>query len=127
MRTHAKIILAVAICLALVGGQTVAAKGGKASTTVDLTEVEVNPQTQTGTYTGKVRSTKKKCKDRRKVTVIHDSDPPFVIGSTLTDDRGNWSLDGPVPPPGDRVIVEVKKNSKCKGTSETYQLEEAEG
>jgi len=122
VKTQAKIIVAAALCLALVGGQTAVAGGGKAKTEVELTEVSVDPATGEGTYTGKVKS-KKRCKGGRKVTVIHDSDPPFTIGETRTDEFGKWTIEGPVPPIGDRVIVKVSKSSKCKGASETYEFE----
>ncbi len=121
MKTQAKIIVAAALCLALVGSPIAVAKGDRANTDVELTELSENPVTGEGTYEGKVRSTKR-CKGGRKVTLIHDSDPPFTIGVTRTDEFGKWKIDGPVPPTGDRVIVKVSKTAKCEGAKATYEI-----
>lgn len=122
MRTQAKIILAAALCLAFMGTQVATADPDKAPSSVKLTELSVDPVTHLGTYTGKVKSKNKKCRKGRKVTVIHDSDPPFIIGEARTDEFGNWGLEGPVPPSGDRIIVEVKRTIKCKGATATYEV-----
>jgi hypothetical protein len=116
---RARTTAALMLVFALVGATT--AEAAKAPTKIkSVTIQEAGPGK--GEYGGKVKSPKAKCEARRKVTVIHDSDPPFVIGETVTDDQGNWKLTGPLPPSGDRIIVKVKKTKKCKGASETYEV-----
>ncbi len=113
---------AVALLAAALAAPAVVDARGKADSEVRLKEVrEVGPGT--AEYRGKVRSSKSRCRRNRKVTVIHNSNPPFVIGEALTDDQGRWSILGPLPPPGDTITVKVKKNSKCKGDKQVYEID----
>ena len=116
---RAKTTVALMLVFALVGATT--AEAAKAPTKIkNVTIQEVS--SGRGEYGGKVKSPKRGCERHRKVTVVHDSDPPFVIGETFTDDEGNWELTGPLPPSGDRIIIKVKKTKKCRGASETYEV-----
>lgn len=121
MKTRVTIILVASLCFALVGSEFAVAK--KANTTVELEQISEDRATGEGTYEGKVKSPKGKCKKRRKVTLIHNSDPPFTIGETITDENGNWTITGPLPPVGDKITVKVKSTTKCKGAEESYEYE----
>ena len=112
-------VLAALLAAALIAP---AAGAAKARTEVELTDIE-ELRPGDARYSGKVKSPKGRCKRNRKVTVIHNSNPPFEIGETTTDDNGRWSLSGPLPPSGDKITVKVKKNRKCKGASEVYEIE----
>ena len=78
------------------------------------------------TYSGKVSSAKPACEKNRKIQVFHNG---VLIAETRTDEDGNWSVNGPVPPDGDSVTVKVKKKKRggkviCRGTSKTETFEE---
>ena len=66
-----------------------------------------------GHYEGEVKA-KGKCMKKRKVTVTHLSNPPFVIGETTTTEEGFWQLNGPIRPPTTDKIKVVVKHGKCK-------------
>lgn len=114
MRTRTLAVAVIALlAVLLVAGQ---AQAGKAETELTGVEVETSTGSANATYSGKVKS-KRKCRKGRKVTLIHDSDPPFVIGETTTDKNGKWEITGPYPPNpnDDRIIVKVSGNEACKG------------
>ncbi len=55
------------------------------------------------------RNLASRCKDNRKVVVIHgSSETGFLIGTVRTDDRGRWSITGNKPPTGDVINVKVR-------------------
>lgn len=111
---------ALALLVALVAaGPAVAAKA--------RTGLKVNPpkvMRDVAEYSGKVTSKRDRCVKNRRVTVIHDSDPPFTIGETETDADGKWKLTGPYPASADddTIIVKVAPNRKCKGATEVFDF-----
>lgn len=107
--------------LALVALAIPAVALGKTASQLDVTKAEPTGP-DTARYEGTVSSKKGKCEKGRRVVVIHDSDPPFTIGETETDENGKWKLDGPYPPNAndDRIVVKLKKNKKCKGDSVSF-------
>ena len=117
-----RVTFALFAALALVAANAGTATAARAPTVVKLTSV-VEGMAGEGVYSGKVRSPRPKCRRHRLVQVIHDVDPPFVIGETRTDDDGEWTLSGPLPPHGDQVIVKVKKTRRCKGARRTYVID----
>jgi hypothetical protein len=117
-----KVALALVAALALVVAGAGTATAAKAPTGVKLTSV-IEGMAGEGIYSGKVRSPRPKCRRHRLVRVIHDVDPPFLIGETRTDNKGAWTLSGPLPPHGDQVIVKVKKTRRCKGARRTYVID----
>jgi hypothetical protein len=117
-----KTTLVLLAAIALVASSTGTATAAKAPTTVRLSSV-IEGMAGEGIYSGKVRSPRQRCKRNRLVQVIHDTVPPFLIGQTRTDGKGNWTLSGPLPPDGDRVIVKVKKTKRCKGDRTTYEID----
>lgn len=120
MRVRGLAVAALAVLL--VGVVAATALAGKAETTVIVTKAD--PVYGVAEYVGKVSSPKGKCKKHRKVTVIHDSDPPFTIGETETDEHGHWSLEGPYPRSAndDRIVVKVKGNKRCKKDSTSFRF-----
>ena len=90
---------------------------------LDVTKAEPTGP-DTARYEGTVSSKKGKCETGRRIVVIHDSDPPFTIGETETDENGKWKLDGPYPPNAndDRIVVKLKKDKKkkCAGDSVSF-------
>lgn len=68
---------------------------------------------------GKVESPKAACIKNRVVKVYHDVDPKgpssqdFLLGDTLTNDKGKWRLSTTFFP--DRVYAKVQKKSLKKG------------
>lgn len=103
----------------VVAGPAVAAKA--------KTRLDVNPpkvEHDFAEYSGKVKSKRARCEKGRRVTVIHDSDPPFTIGETETDENGNWKLTGPYPTSAsdDTIIVKVASNKKCKGARVVFDF-----
>lgn len=103
---------ALALLVALVAAGPAVA--GKAKTRLEVNQPKV--MHDFAEYSGKVKSKRARCEKGRRVTVIHDSDPPFTIGETETDENGNWKLTGPYPPSAndDTIIVKVASNRKCK-------------
>jgi hypothetical protein len=92
-------------------------------TSIKGTTVDPDPTFTTATYSGKVKSEDPDCRKGRKVKVVHLSTPPFTIGETETDEKGNWELDGPLPPgPGERISVTVKKRKPCNKAKRTYEV-----
>ncbi len=111
-----KMVLLALAALAMLAAGTQTTFAGKSATTVKFTSVTDGDSPGTAKYEGKVGG---KCRSGRKVTLIHNSDPPFVIGETTTDDKGNWTIEGPAPPDSDKITVKVKRNKKCKEAKET--------
>lgn len=110
----------LALGVAAGGGVAPAATGGSVSLKIEST----GPGT--AKYSGKVSSSKSKCRKGRKIEVFHDSDPPFKIGETDTESDGSYSLDGVSPPSGDRVFVVVKPkgrgSKRCKELNESKKV-----
>ena len=111
------VLLAIA-ALAMLAAGTQIAVAGKARTTVTITDAKPGSAPGTAKYKGKVEG-KKGCHKKRKVTLIHNSDPPFTIGETTTDEDGKWEIEGNAPPASDTVTVKVKGNKKCKPARDT--------
>jgi hypothetical protein len=121
------LIAALALCVG-VGLLTSAALAAKVKSKV---EVE---NTGYGEYEGKVKSPLKRCQKNRVVTLWHDTNgngeidrppgpppPDFKIGSTTTDENGNWVLRNQEQPPQSQpgLIAELKPNSRCRGDEAT--------
>ena len=112
------------IALAAIAAIAIPAVAGAkpASSQLDVTKAKATGP-DTATYEGTVSSKKSKCEKGRRMVVIHDSDPPFTIGETETDENGNWKLEGPYPQDAndDRIVVKLKKKKKgCKGDSFSF-------
>lgn len=114
MRFRSLAIAFVALLAAMLLATT--AEAGKTTTELGPVDIVKGSGSPTATYSGKVKSSKR-CRKGRKVTLIHDSDPPFVIGEATTDKNGKWKITGPYPPSSDddRIIVKVSGNEACKG------------
>jgi hypothetical protein len=101
----------------------------KAKTRIGDVEIEVVGPPPEAKYSGAIK-TAKRCRKGRRVKLIHDSDPPFTIGETTTDENGNWSITGayPLDSGDDRIIVKVSKSKRCKGATGSFDFydEEAE-
>ncbi len=74
-------------------------------------------------YKGTVTSdpVRQRCIRNRAIRIYHDG---ILIASTTTDADGKWKVNGPRPPNGDEVTVEVRKKRKrgktiCQGTEVT--------
>jgi hypothetical protein len=117
-----RLTLGLLAALALVATSAGTAAAAKAPTTVKLTEV-VEGMAGEGLYSGKVKSPRPKCRRHRRVMVIHDVMPPFPIGETRSDQHGDWTLTGPLPPDGDTIVVKVKKTRRCKGVRRPYVVD----
>ena len=116
----ARLIAVSVICLAAV--PIAPALADRAETQVSVDSVTQNAD-GSGHYEGTVKSERGKCVKRRKVTVIHLSDPPFTIGETTTTEEGFWQLNGPLPPnDNEKIKVVVSKKKKCDKASKTYAL-----
>lgn len=117
MRSRLLLLALVALVIPAV------ALGKAASSQVDVTEAKATGP-DTARYEGKVKSKKGKCEKGRRVVVIHDSDPPFTIGETKTDEKGNWKLDGPYPQNSadDRIVVKLLKKPGCKGDKTDFEF-----
>ena len=130
MRHRTPLVYAFVAILAvgLVAAGTAAA-GKRVSTHVSIDKVEPVENSSQAKYSGHVKSRKGKCLKGRKITLIHDSDPPFTIGETTTDEDGNWSITGNVPPSADddKLIVKASKKGKCKSDSRNYRFSELPG
>jgi hypothetical protein len=67
---------------------------------------------------GRVTSSAIACKRNRRVEVWHDVDPPgpsdmdFLLGHTLTNNKGRWRLSSSFFP--DKVYAVVKQKRTCK-------------
>lgn len=97
---------------------TTPAQAGKAETEIGPVDAEIHTGSSAATYSGKVKSSKR-CRKWRRVTLVHDSDPPFTIGETTTDKNGRWEISGPYPldSSDDRIIVKVSSTERCKGAT----------
>jgi hypothetical protein len=127
MRARTQLVYALAALL-LVGafGASVAV-AGKTATRVTIDGVDYGGGT-TATYAGHVKSRKDRCIEGRRITLIHDSDPPFTIGETKTDENGDWEITGNVPPKSnDNLIVKVAKKGKCRGDRSRYDFYDLSG
>ena len=111
---------ALALLVALVAAGPAVA--GKARTGLKVDPPKV--MHDVAEYSGKVTSKRDRCLKNRRVTVIHDSDPPFTIGETETDANGKWKLTGPYPTSADddTIIVRVASNKKCKGAKKSFEF-----
>lgn len=124
-------MLTAAIAIAAFAGLLLAgsATAGKAETEIGDVTIETNAgPPPTATYSGKVIAPHG-CRKGRLVTLVHDSNPPFTIGTARTDKHGNWTIKGPYPsdPNDDRIIVKVKQTPKCKGAKGFFDFyDEAE-
>jgi hypothetical protein len=121
MRRGIVIVIACAAVVALAGPSLVGARAR------DEVTLKVKPTTPgSAKYTGQVKSSKRRCRKGRTVRVYHDSDPPFLIGETETDNAGKYVLEGISPPAGDRVFVVVKKEgdgeSKCRELNDSAKV-----
>ncbi len=117
--------LSIAFALAACLGLLLVAPG-LGRTTGSVT-VKVTPTTAgAAKYSGKVSSNKSRCRKGRKVSIYHDSDPPFLIGETETDSDGKYSFEGISPPSGDRVFVVVKPKGngrrRCKELNDSAKV-----
>lgn len=81
---------------------------------------------------GNVNSSKRACKKNRRVRVYHDVDPPgpsagdFLLGETVTNRRGRWSLSSTFLP--DKVYAQVSRatrsGTRCgRDTSPTVDVD----
>ena len=120
MRLRLTVALVAALALLATGAGT--ATAAKAPTTVKLNSV-IEGMAGEGIYDGKVNSPRPRCRRNRLVQVIHDVEPPFLIGEARTDEKGRWTVSGPLPPHGDRVIIKVKKTRRCKGARRVYEVD----
>lgn len=120
LRWGTLVLSTVALLVALVVAGPAAAAKAKTNLEVDPPKV----QHDFAEYSGKVTSKRDRCVKNRRVTVIHDSDPPFTIGETETDANGNWKLTGPYPTSAndDRIIVKVASNRKCKAAKKSFEF-----
>jgi hypothetical protein len=120
--------IAAAIVFAALAGLLFAgtATAAKAETEIGDVTVEIVGPPPEATYSGAIKSDKKRCKGNRTVVLIHDSDPPFTIGTAHTDKNGNWSIKGPYPASSsdDRIIVKVKQTPKCKSAKGFFNFYE---
>jgi hypothetical protein len=73
-----------------------------------------------GLYKGKVVSPRDACERNRTVHVWHDSDPPFHIGKTTTENDGSWRLHGPRPPAGDHVYAVMPRRILRRGNGHLH-------
>ena len=130
MRRRTPLVYALVAILAvgLVGAGSAAA-GKKFKTQVSIDRVDPVADPAKAEYKGKVKSKKGKCLKGRKITLVHNSSPPFTIGETETDDDGNWTITGyfPQDPSDDKLTVTVSKKGKCKGNSRDYRFYELPG
>jgi hypothetical protein len=130
MRLRTQLVCASVAILAvsLVGAGTALAVK-KASTQVFIDRVDPVADPAKAKYSGRVKSNKNKCLKGRKITLIHDSDPPFTIGEAETDAKGKWEITGNFPgdPSDDKLIVKVSKKGKCKGNDRSYRFYELPG
>jgi hypothetical protein len=123
MMSIRRLILFAVAALAMLAAGTQIAVAGKARTTVTITDAKPGSAPGTAKYKGKVEG-KKGCEKNRKVTLIHNSDPPFTIGETTTDEDGKWEIKGNAPPASDTITVKVKSTKKCKGAKDTAIYED---
>ena len=116
-----KVLFAGAL-LTLLALAAVASAGTKTKVFIDRVDPAVGGLQ--AEYKGHISSKKDKCLGGRKITLIHDSDPPFEIGTAETDDDGNWTITGNYPgdPRDDELTVTVAKDGKCKGKSNDYNF-----
>jgi hypothetical protein len=108
--------------IAIVGVVTTGtAQAGPIRTSVEQFKAQ---QTAPGTvkYSGKIKTTgtpkrkRERCLRNRLVEIYHDG---VLIATTNTDADGEFSIDGPEPPSGDKVKVVVTSRTKCKAASDT--------
>jgi hypothetical protein len=133
---------ALAICV-LAGALVTPAAQAKDKPDVDVktdTTGTITPITPfTATYSGKVttkpekkgkgkrertrrRHAAERCVEGRTVEVWHGIKPTgFLIGTTRTDAKGNWSVTGNLAPSGDPIFIYVlaaeRKDADCERTS----------
>ncbi|HKG36567.1 MAG TPA: hypothetical protein VKA89_09030 [Solirubrobacterales bacterium] len=108
--------------LALVVGSVTAFGHVKSfSSTVKIDRAERIGQTQSGRYAGEVSSARERCKVDRRVQVWHDSDPPFRIGTTMTNAQGKWRLTGPAPPNGDHVYAVAARKTLLRNARHRHR------
>jgi hypothetical protein len=74
-----------------------------------------------GRYTGKVTTTRDRCRKGRTVQVYDQATGDFFIGETTTNAKGHFDLFEYVPQPGQqvRVVVPEKqtRRGRCPGVS----------
>jgi hypothetical protein len=113
-----KVVALGALALVLTVGAVGVDARARAKTEVFIDKVKV--KAGVATYRGHIESKDDDCLKGRTVRLIHDSEPPFVIGEAETDENGDWKIKGPYPSDDDddSLIVEVDKAKGCKGAEE---------
>lgn len=118
MRKALTIVLALAVALLGVTA-TEASAGQRSRSTIEITKA--TGDTEHVQVKGTVSSARKICKQSRKVRVYHDSEPPYLIGTTTTDDDGRWEVSSVALP--DKVYAVVTRNKNCKkGVSDAVDV-----
>jgi hypothetical protein len=116
LRNATKVALVPVVAVACIAGFAGPAAAEKASSQVTITQA--TGDVEHVQVRGKVTSGRDACKKNRKVSVWHDVPPAgpssndFKIGSTKTDDKGQWDLASVALP--DKVYAVVKANRSCK-------------
>lgn len=111
MRRTWQLLLPLVVAVTMAGTLGIAEASGRARSTIEITKA--TGDTEHVEVKGTVSSTKSRCKRNRKVKVYHDSEPPYLIGETTTDDNGRWQVSSVALP--DKVYAVVKKNKRCRG------------
>ena len=74
-----------------------------------------------GRYAGDVSGGPERCQKFRTVQVWHDSNPPFKIGTTVTNAQGKWRKVGPAPPDGDEVYTVATRKTLLRNGAHRHR------
>jgi hypothetical protein len=122
LRTTSLVALVALLTAALVGAGVAVAKKPKADSTVKLESVTpIGDCCVEGTYRGVVRSPRGRCVKNRKVELFHKG---VLIGEGRTDKSGNFKIDAPIAPAGDKVVAKLKESRRCKGDETSENIDE---
>jgi hypothetical protein len=110
------IVLVAALALGTIGGGFAAASTKKFPTQVTINFTAGNPPYYTADkFKGKVKSAKKLCKKKRKVTVFRKkSGPDVAFGSDKTNKKGKYVVAPGKHAPSGKYYSKAKKKVKHK-------------
>jgi hypothetical protein len=110
------IALAAGLTAGLLAAGALADQGPRVASSLTLRNPEAT------SYEGVVRSSKRACKKRRKVTVVHDLNrngadrSDYVIGTDRSDKKGRYEVEGNQAPLGDSIAASVGRRKLPSGT-----------